>query len=71
MFLPLRVTVLAPLVTPSENENVFFIERMPGRIQVQGDHPSGSKAEIADRLLQLWGELDPKVVARWDSGALP
>jgi len=38
---------------------------------VQGENPGDSKPQIADKLLQLWGELDPKVVAQWDSGALP
>lgn len=39
--------------------------------QVQKEHPGHSKADIADKLLKLWAELDPKVVERWDAGELP
>ncbi|CAM9364785.1 unnamed protein product [Ectocarpus fasciculatus] len=42
------------------------------RTRVQAELPIGSsKADTADRLLQLWGELDEKVAERWTSGALP
>eukprot|EP00752_Nemacystus_decipiens_P001789 g1728.t2 len=30
------------------------------RTKVQAEHPGGTKTEIADKLLKLWGELDPK-----------
>lgn len=47
-------------------------QRVASCFQVQAELPIGSsKADTADRLLQLWGELDQKVAERWTSGALP
>lgn len=39
--------------------------------QVQAEVASGTKADTADRLLYLWGQLDEAEIGRWNTGVLP